>query len=129
VSGPWRDVFDLGTASRTAEVSGTRRALNEQLVRWGCTNAGDVSLVLSELETNAVAHAGRATRMSVELVGGQVRLEVDDPQSSGPAIRPQGTAAGGFGLRIVERLSATWGWHVNPTGKTVWSMLPCAGVR
>lgn len=124
--GPSRTVVDLGTAGTSREVSGTRRALAEQLTRWGCTNVDDVSLVLSELETNAVSHAGRATRMTVELQDHQVRLEVDDAEPSGPAMKPEGGAAGGFGLRIVDRLSDTWGWDVKPTGKTVWSMLPCA---
>jgi anti-sigma regulatory factor (Ser/Thr protein kinase) len=126
VRGPWRIVVDLGTASSSREVSGTRRTLTEQLRCWGCTNVSDVSLVLSELETNAVAHAGEATRMTAELLDGHVRLEVDDAGSSGPTMRAQGGAAGGFGLRIVDRLSDTWGWDVNPTGKTVWSMVPCA---
>jgi hypothetical protein len=64
--------------------------------------------------------------MTVELRDHQVRLEVDDARASGPTMRAEGGAAGGFGLRIVDRLSDTWGWDVNPTGKTVWSVLPCA---
>lgn len=124
--GPARRIVDLGIATGPRDVSGTRRALTRQMDRWGCSNVSDVSLVLSELETNAVAHAGRATRMTVELVGDEVRLEVDDATSCGPVVRAEGGAAGGFGMRIVERLSLTWGWHPTPTGKTVWSTLPCA---
>jgi anti-sigma regulatory factor (Ser/Thr protein kinase) len=84
----------------------------------------DVRLLVSELVTNAVVHAGLSPEevITVTVRGGLARGEVRDrapgfepPQE--PAPKPD--LAGGWGLYIVDKVSDRWG--VAPTGsKSVW---------
>ena len=84
----------------------------------------DAQLVLSELVTNSVRHAGldgdAVLRIAVSLHEGVLRLEVIDEGDLGAvALRPPTMAGGGFGLNVVEMLSRAWG--VDREGNTrVW---------
>jgi anti-sigma regulatory factor (Ser/Thr protein kinase) len=84
----------------------------------------DAQLVLSELVTNSVRHAGldsdAVLRIVASLSKGVLRLEVaDDGRSGAVAARPPTIAGGGFGLNVVEMLSRAWG--VDREGATrVW---------
>jgi len=113
------------SASTPSAVSLARHRLAEQLERWGCGRAGDSLLVFSELVTNALKHAGGATRIDVRCGGHCLRVEVHDASSAPPTMRDAGGASGGFGLRLVERLSQQWGWETTARGKVVWSSLDC----
>jgi anti-sigma regulatory factor (Ser/Thr protein kinase) len=90
----------------------------------------DVSLVVSELLSNALRHAGplpgaqirvswRIEAASVEVAvsdgGGPTRPELGEPTQS---------ATGGRGLRIVEKLSREWGTSTGAEGTTVWAEVP-----
>jgi anti-sigma regulatory factor (Ser/Thr protein kinase) len=76
----------------------------------------DVRLVVSELVTNSVRHAGLSPEeqisLAVAISGGSVRGRVCDP---GPGFekptepRPRTDLSGGWGLPIVERISDRWG--------------------
>jgi anti-sigma regulatory factor (Ser/Thr protein kinase) len=76
----------------------------------------DVRLVVSELVTNSVRHAGlsadKQISLAVVISDGSVRGRVCDP---GPgfekpsAPRPRTDLSGGWGLPIVERISDRWG--------------------
>jgi anti-sigma regulatory factor (Ser/Thr protein kinase) len=86
-----------------------------------------LALVVSELVTNAVLHAGPATeepvRLQVRLRPGRARIEVRDsgPGFDRPAqINPDPLAVGGQGLLIVSALSDAWGVRRGPDGCTVW---------
>ncbi|MFL6117591.1 MAG: ATP-binding protein [Catenulispora sp.] len=96
------------------------------LLRWGVPQWGEpVGLVVSELVTNAVRHAGtRATLRLVPTATGLV-IEVDDAADGRPHIIPpdRRTADGGLGLAIVDRLAEAWGYEPRPDGKTVWARL------
>jgi anti-sigma regulatory factor (Ser/Thr protein kinase) len=90
-----------------------------------CTR-NDLALLVSELVTNSVRHAGlsAADPVRVELTNGagSVRLAVHDggdgfSPSSGP-VDP--LAVGGQGLAIVASLSETWGVECDRDGCTVW---------
>ena len=80
----------------------------------------DVRLVVSELVTNSVRHAGlsadKQISLAVVISDGSVRGRVCDP---GPgfekpsAPRPRTDLSGGWGLPIVERISARWGVERN----------------
>jgi two-component sensor histidine kinase len=88
----------------------------------------DVRLLVSELVTNAVRHAGLATdgvvRISAEVTGGILRLEVDDAGMAGTVAARPPTSDGGFGLHLVEALAHRWG--VSREGFTrVWVELAC----
>lgn len=98
-----------------------RRFVQQCLQQWGhATLVDDVSLVATELVTNAVLHA-RSELEVVLAVGGRVRLEVHDGSQRVPALRsPSGLVATGRGLRLVELLATEWGVEPTDDGKVVW---------
>ena len=83
---------------------------------------GDVQLVVSELATNAVLHAGGEFTVRLTCGGDVVRIAVADSASEHPApVEPDGSTAGGRGLRIVELLADRWGVEDRGAGKSVWA--------
>ena len=83
----------------------------------------DVGLLVSELVTNSVRHAGHPAGAPVHIrataVADVVRVEVHD-HGHGP-VRP-GTPSprgGGFGLQLVNQLAARWGVS-HDHGTRVW---------
>jgi anti-sigma regulatory factor (Ser/Thr protein kinase) len=89
-------------------------------------------LVMSELASNVIEHAGTLMLVTVSRRGTGLHLAVRDgsptlPPPWQPASAPAGTppAAGGRGLEIVRRAAAAWG--ALPThardGKVVWATL------
>ncbi|MFD0634591.1 ATP-binding protein [Catenulispora yoronensis] len=96
--------------------------------RWGVPDWGEpLGLVVSELVTNAVRHAGTPAALRLVPADGGVLVEVDDGEPREPRLVPAGsrTASGGLGLAIVDRLADAWGCSVRPdgSGKTVWARL------
>lgn len=82
----------------------------------------DVMVMLSELATNAVKHAGSAFEVGAAYDGRRLRVEVFDADPSVPQVQwvPAG-ATSGRGLLIVETLSDAWGvTAVEGGGKAVW---------
>ena len=84
-----------------------------------------VSLVASELVTNAVLHAGTVVRLSLARTEqGSVRIEVAD-QSPNPASprHYSDDSATGRGLVLVGALARRWGVDLSEAGggKTVWA--------
>lgn len=83
---------------------------------------GDARLVLSELVSNAVRHAAPPDGAAIDVVLRREQdalvIEVDDHGafSCSAAHAPRASRAGGFGLRIVERLCERW--HAD-TGRVV----------
>jgi serine/threonine-protein kinase RsbW len=98
------------------------------------TMLADAQLLVVELVTNSVRHAD-APADAVISVRAQasvdvVRLEVEDDDRTGSIARraPDLQNGGGFGLNVVERLSARWGVN-RDAGTRVWAELafPAAG--
>ena len=100
---------------------------------WLCGQAppgviDDAQLVVSELVTNSLEHAGVSSadtlRLSIGPVHGGVRVEVEDTGSDG-VIAPRApdlVSGGGFGLNVVAALATRWG--VDRDGTTrVWAEL------
>jgi anti-sigma regulatory factor (Ser/Thr protein kinase) len=85
--------------------------------------ADDATLVVSELVTNAILHTDSAPVLEGRYAGGRLRLEVLDGQPTPPVVKLRGDENGGYGLRIVSRLSSAWGWTPVPDGKRVWAEL------
>jgi sigma-B regulation protein RsbU (phosphoserine phosphatase) len=83
----------------------------------------EVQLLVSELATNAVVHAGTPMRLSV-LGGPQgLRVEVrdDDPTvPASPSAMPSPTATGGRGILLVDAIADHWGVNRSEKGKTIW---------
>jgi anti-sigma regulatory factor (Ser/Thr protein kinase) len=84
---------------------------------------GRATTVVSELVNNAVIHGKGRITLTAALVGGALRVEVTD-QGTGktPAIREQEPdAVGGWGLRLVEDLTLSWGAFEGSTH--VWALI------
>ncbi|MGW5633830.1 SpoIIE family protein phosphatase [Streptomyces sp. NPDC003832] len=93
--------------------------------------ADDAVLVVSELVTNAVVHAGTDIDLvcRMEEGTGAIVVEVGDHHPGraprdGAAEPAQGTAEYGRGLNLVARLSESWGVTYRAGTKTVWARLP-----
>ncbi|MDJ0382763.1 ATP-binding protein [Streptomyces sp. G-G2] len=91
---------------------------------WGeRETAEDVLLLVSELLTNAVIHAGGCHELVVTAAEGVLRVEVFDGEGTMPRLRTEQRSAvpGGHGLYIVQRLSDRWGVRPHAQGKAVWA--------
>jgi anti-sigma regulatory factor (Ser/Thr protein kinase) len=84
----------------------------------------DLLLVVSELVTNAVLHAGlgkaEAFVLRVEVAPPRIRVEVADPGSGFLDVSKGPTDVHGRGLGIVARLAERWGTESKPQTK-VWA--------
>ena len=103
-----------------------RRFVGEVLEMWECEDVLDtVHLLLSELVTNAVIHAGSAPDVAVLLLPEAIRIEVGDEDPTIPAPSasdPLDTS--GRGLQILESCAERWGIDARPGGKVVWFEVP-----
>ena len=113
--------FGAGSAS----VRAARRFVGATLARWGRDDTvWEAQLVVSELATNAVLHAGTPFTVRLTLSGPAVRLEVEDGVSRAPRERHFGPdATTGRGISLVSELSTSWGVSMRPGGKCVWCEL------
>jgi anti-sigma regulatory factor (Ser/Thr protein kinase) len=90
----------------------------------------DARLLVSELVTNSVLHAGQHAGAPLQIravaVNGTVRVEVQDGGHRG-AVRRRAPdpRRGGFGLHLVELLATRWGVS-DERGTLVWFELPVA---
>lgn len=106
-------------------VGQARRFLLAKLpAAWG-DDADGLVLMLSELATNAVQHAGTEFEVAVRVSPdrGRVRVEVSDVAAGYPTARePALDALHGRGLHIVRSLADAWGIEArrDRPGKTVW---------
>ncbi|MCX5048083.1 MULTISPECIES: ATP-binding SpoIIE family protein phosphatase [unclassified Streptomyces] len=96
--------------------------------------ADDAVLVVSELVTNAVVHAGTEVEVECRLEGtaGALVVEVSDhhpsraPRDSAAEV-PYETPEYGRGLRLVATLAESWGVTFRRGAKTVWALLSAEG--
>jgi len=80
-----------------------------------------VSLLVSEVVTNAILHARSDIELNLVNHGARLRIEVRDGTGGEPAVRRfRDDAASGRGLAIVERLATAWGVTHLTDGKLVW---------
>lgn len=115
-------------------VSLARRRIRTTLTDWGVTAelADDVTLLASELVTNAVTHC-RVSHALIEvaltLQGAELTLEVSDPDRDRPP-RPHDAGPdeeGGRGLALVAELADAWGHRQGPYTKCVWFRFTLTG--
>ncbi|MEO3972301.1 ATP-binding protein [Streptomyces sp. CAU 1734] len=137
-------------AARYEAVRGARHFTRSTLAQWNLGDRfDDVSLVVSELVTNALRHAlpedaspeTRDSPVRLHLMCWPERLvcAVRDPSPERPGSSatpfdrkggsafpdPQGTAESGRGLFLVDSFSDSWGWHPLAGalhGKVVWAL-------
>ncbi|MGH3327283.1 MAG: SpoIIE family protein phosphatase [Streptomycetales bacterium] len=105
-----------------------RRFVQRTLMEWGITDfVDDAVLLVSELVTNAIVHAGTRTDVTCLRYDGGIHIEVQDrhpsrglPQTLLPADTDR---EGGRGLYLSARLASAWGVDYTRTAKRVWFRL------
>ena len=108
--------LDVKLPPKAETISEARHALDRLVGHLPPAKLEDVRLVVSELVTNSVLHAGLSPddriSLSVVVSAGSVRGRVCDPGpgfEKPPEPRPRPDLSGGWGLPIVERISDRWG--------------------
>jgi anti-sigma regulatory factor (Ser/Thr protein kinase) len=115
----------VGLAAQPVSASRSREFVRQHLSEHGLAQlVDDVELVVSELATNAVQHAGTPFTVFLHAFEETLLLEVEDGSWTGPflAVIAKDLAVNGRGLSIVNALSRDWG--VDPHadgGKSVWA--------
>jgi len=125
---PFTVAIKLGPSTEDVRVA--RRFLQDHCERWGCAKyLPDVNLVLSELVTNALTHAGTSCEFRARFSQGRLRLEVRDDGHGTPDLKAApAESEDGRGLMIVSSLAEAWGVETEADGgKTVWAELEVAG--
>jgi DNA-binding NarL/FixJ family response regulator len=109
-----------------ASVRASRAVAREALEGWVDAEVSETAvLLMSELVTNGVRHAGSDVRIRVAVGADVVRVEVADRSPDLPVRRdPEPTEIGGRGMGLVDALSVRWGVQPQRTGKVVWFELP-----
>lgn len=78
-------------------------------------------LLVSEVVTNALVHAGPPIDFSASVGDAGLRVEVSDGSTQTPVRRRYGAMAGtGRGLRLLEQMVDRWGTLAHEDGKTIW---------
>jgi len=116
---------DAGGAARQAVIAGD-----------GDLPAGvraDLLLLVTELVTNAVRHAGvgpdESLRVELRRWPRRVRVEVVDPGTDVTQVRARRrrNESGGWGLVLVDQIAARWGVARDAPGTCVWFELEFEG--
>jgi hypothetical protein len=129
VSGPQR----LDLQAEPSSVGEARTFVRRVLVDWGLDDTIDVvTLLVSELATNAVLHARTAYAVVLSKGIGDLRVEVLDGSSVPPRHRQNSAAAAtGRGVAMVDQLATSWGTHQSAElagfAKGVWFTVALAG--
>jgi Histidine kinase-like ATPase domain len=117
----------------TGSVRSARDFTIATLQRWGTAERSqDIAIVVSELLTNALRHAGpapgeprprRPIRFGLLQPSSGVLCAVADPSRAAPVLQTRGSfAETGRGLQIICALSDQWGFAPSDPGKVVWAM-------
>ena len=119
---PGDAVFAVRLPPRPDSVSLARRHVHDLLERGGRLDLDDTAtLLVSELVTNALLHAGTDIDLAGRLDRTGVRVEVGDGSVHLPSPRRYAATAGtGRGLLMLESVVDDWGVSRHPEGKTVW---------
>jgi DNA-binding NarL/FixJ family response regulator len=114
-------------SSEPRSASEARRFVATALRGWQLGSLLEtVTLLTSELVTNAIVHAGSEVDVVVRLTGEAARVEVTDRSDAPPTPRSAvDSDNSGRGLALVEALARRWGTRrIVGGGKTVWFEVP-----
>jgi Stage II sporulation protein E (SpoIIE) len=123
-------VWDLPAGAD--QVRRSRHLVRDTLIGWGLAHLVDsASLLVSELATNALLHAGGSFQLRLHR-GRFLLCEVCDTAKAPPRLRAEDPgrsdqpAEDGRGMVLVGKLSRRWGFRPTEAGKVVWFELPLA---
>ncbi|MET7400287.1 STAS domain-containing protein [Dactylosporangium sp. NPDC005572] len=121
--GPRRISADLPGEPAATHLA--REFVDRACARWRIRALTDhAALIATELVANAVQHARTAAVISLALRRHHLHLSVRD----GSQERPR-RSSDGYGMLIIEALSAGWGCVRTTDGKVVWTTLRRPGSR
>ena len=107
------------------ESAAAARDFVERTLRdWGCRDViDDARVVVTELVSNVVRHAGTDVWVDLERQQHTVRIGVADRAGGRVVLRTVDARAdlGGRGLHLVEELSDRWGVDQHDDRKLVWA--------
>lgn len=116
-------------APEPASAGAARRFVAAVLERSGAMEAVEPTVLLvSEVVTNAVLHAGTPVTVAVAVEEERVHVDVADGSSTIPSVKGyERDAATGRGRELVRALSSAWGVERRGDGKCVWFEIPIGG--
>ena len=109
-------------------MAAARRLVSSTLAEWGVENLDDdATLLVSELVTNAVVHAGTEVDVTVALLAEAVEIGVTDRHPartlpSPPAVVSENSESA-RGLLLIGAISSAWGVDYTDRTKRVWFRL------
>jgi anti-sigma regulatory factor (Ser/Thr protein kinase) len=111
------------TVSSYEAVADARRFTGAYLSQWGLHGVQESAILLvSELVTNALLHAGGPARLELRPKADRVRICVSDDAPVEPTPQhPDDESDHGRGLMLVDMLAREWGVVPAGLGKTVWA--------
>ena len=115
--------WDVGTGADA--VSEARRATERAVRGWSLPQqlADDVTLVVSEMVTNALRHGRPPVSLRMRRTQSALVVEVWDGAAVLPRrLRPTPEDEGGRGVQLVALLADRWGARPTSTGKATWCL-------
>jgi anti-sigma regulatory factor (Ser/Thr protein kinase) len=98
-----------------------RRFVASALDGWNDASADLAVLLVSELASNVVLHAGTDFELSIRLRDDELRIEVQDASPVMPTLKHYvAESVTGRGLHMVAASADRWGFETTDTGKVVW---------
>lgn len=118
------------TGRSPAQVSQARSFTRDHLASCGVAEdpTDTAVLLVSEMVTNALVHAGGTALLELSVGVDRVRIAVTDEEPHEPSPGcPDQDSTHGRGVLLVEALASTWGVTPSGSGKTVWAELLLEG--
>ncbi|MFJ6793851.1 ATP-binding protein [Streptomyces sp. NPDC091268] len=128
---PGRDP-GAGGAARSAPPPATAAAARERVsallrgagIGLDSVSAADALLVTTELVINAIQHGGGLTGFRIDVTDDFFHLSIDDRNPRAPTVSGGGASRdGGFGWKLVQRLTHDIDITTRPHGKTITTTL------
>jgi anti-sigma regulatory factor (Ser/Thr protein kinase) len=102
-------------------VTAARQRLLDFLYDVPEENRRVAALLVTELTTNALLHAGTPFTLCADITRSKVRVEVADGIRDVPVVKsPRPSEEGGRGMILVSALADSWGAEPISGGKLVW---------
>jgi anti-sigma regulatory factor (Ser/Thr protein kinase) len=105
-------------------VPSARHVVHKVLRAWGAPHDhDDAALLVTEVVTNVIDHAGTevAITLELEIADDWLRISVADGSSIPPVVRElNGENSRGRGMAMVEAIADRWGVEDHRGGKRVW---------
>ncbi len=111
-----------------SRLKGLRGVLGRLVQSWRLGDRLDqetLTLLTTELATNAIVHTDTAATATISYLDAMVRVAVHDGSPQLPRRKdPSRDELGGRGIALIEDLASSWGSTSTPTGKRTWFDLP-----